>query len=105
MSNNYIYGVVNTADFLAAAAAGRVNPSDLFAAVVESGFNTLRYSLDRTEFVLKAFNGVDTRTHTMPANYLRNRAAALGIQYTEYDHDEILILMATPHWTDPEEDL
>lgn len=97
-----IYGVIESAEFAAALASGQIKSQTLFSAIIETDLSTLRYSLDGTLIVIKTFNGKDPRTGANPAAYLRQRAAALGISYTEYDHAGILTLMGTPAWT-PEE--
>ena len=67
-----------------------INSSDVssvdFSKVAETSADTLRYSLDGSKTFVK-FNG-DT------PSFLSGK--------TEYDHAEILSILATDEWTDPD---
>ena len=67
-----------------------LNSSELptvdFNQVLQTSADTLRYSLDGTKFLVK-FEG-DT------PSFLSGK--------TEYDHAEILTILATDEWTDPD---
>lgn len=60
-----------------------------FTQIAETSLETLRLSIDRTKTVLK---------------YTGNTPSFLeGLQ--EYNHSEILAVMATPEWTNEQEDI
>ena len=62
-----------------------------FAQIGESSVFTIRKSLDDTQFVIKWVDGY-TPTFIMDGSVI-----PVGI----YTHTEILILMATPAWSEP----
>jgi len=90
------YAVVNKAQFDAAVDAGHIDLDMLFGngngLVLESWIDTVRLSLDETLFILKAEKGPKR-------DYLVQRAAELGIGFTEYNYAGILALTAGPDWT------
>ena len=88
------YAIVNNNAFRAAIDDGEIDLGVLFASILETNMDTLRYSLDGSEFVIK------TSTEEA-ATYLRTRAAELGIPYVEYSHDAILVVMSSNAWSDP----
>ena len=60
-----------------------------FTQIAETSLETLRLSIDRTKTVLK---------------YTGNTPSFLeGLQ--EYNHSEILTIMASPEWTNEQEDI
>ena len=60
-----------------------------FTQIAETSLETLRLSIDRTQTVLK---------------YTGNTPSFLeGLQ--EYNHSEILAVMASPEWTNEQEDI
>jgi len=85
------YAIVSTTEFLTAVSAGEILPEYLFPNILETSFETLRYSIDKTQFVIKTDN-------EQSAEYLRSKAIELNIPYMEYDNTGTLELMATSAW-------
>ena len=61
-----------------------------FNQVLETSADTVRKSVDQTETFIK-YDG------DMPSSVL-----ALTTKSQEYSHNEILIILSTPEWTDPD---
>jgi pyrroloquinoline quinone (PQQ) biosynthesis protein C len=85
------YAIVDDASFQLAVTEGRINVGTLFEKILETSTETLRYSLDGTQFVVKADDEDDMA-------YLRQRASEESIGYTEMTHAECLALMGTAEW-------
>ena len=81
MHNNKTYAVINLLDI------GLID----FAQVGESAVNTVRKSLDDTQFVIKWAEGY------IPTFIMDGTVVPVGT----YDHHAILELMATPLWSKP----
>ena len=71
-----------------------INTSDLssidFDQIGETNENTLRYNLAQTEFVIK-WNSTPT--------FISDGTV---VPISELTHEEALVLMATPEWSEPE---
>lgn len=63
-----------------------------FNQVMETSADTVRKSIDQTKTFVK-YDG------DMPSSVL-----ALTTKSQEYSHSEILIILSTPEWTDPDPD-
>lgn len=85
------YAIVDDASFQLAVSEGRINLTTLFEKILETATDTLRYSIDGSQFVIKADNEDDMA-------YLRQRAAEESISYTEMTYAECVALMATAAW-------
>ena len=81
MHNNRTYAVINLTD------VGLID----FSQVGETSNSTIRKSLDNTQFVIKWEDGY------IPT-FISDSSV---IPVDEYDHHAILILMATPEWSEP----
>ena len=90
-----------------------------FNQVLESSADSLRYSVDGSETFVKyevtvveetytqTFNNIETGeevTTTVEAG-VYGRPSIYSEAYTEYNHEEILALLATEAWTAPIQDL
>ena len=64
-----------------------------FNQVLETSADTVRKSVDETKTFVK-YNG------DMPSS-----VSSLTTKSQEYSHDEILTILSTPEWTNPDEDL
>lgn len=89
-----------------------------FNQVLESGADSLRYSVDGTQTFVKyevrvveeditetfidAETGEEQTVTTLAGTYGRPSIYTEGM--TEYNHDEILALLATEAWTEPVQD-
>jgi hypothetical protein len=80
MHNTRTYAVINLTD------VGLID----FAQVGESSASTIRKSLDDTQFVIKWEDGYTPTFINNPV-----------VPVATYDHHAILVLMATPEWTEP----
>jgi hypothetical protein len=85
MHNTRTYATVNLSDI------GLID----FAQVGESAVNTVRKSLDDTQFVIKWAEGY------IPTFIMDGTV----VPVQEYDHHAILELMATPEWSEPIEEI
>ena len=82
MHNNRTYATINLTD------VGQID----FSQVGQTSASTIRKSLDNTQFVIKWEDGYTP-------NFI-NDGSVVPIE--TYDHHSILLLMATPEWTEPE---
>ena len=85
MHNTRTYAIINLSDI------GLID----FAQVGESAVNTVRKSLDDTQFVIKWAEGY------IPTFIMDGTV----VPVQEYDHHAILELMATPEWSTPIEEI
>jgi len=85
------YAIFDYVRFGQVAATGGIDIAEFQERIAETSVNTLRKSLDEKWAICKT--GVETN-----ALYLRNKAAELGISYTEYDHDGILSVLGGTNW-------
>ena len=81
MHNTRTYATINLTD------VGQID----FSQVGQTSASTIRKSLDNTQFVIKWEDGYTP-------NFI-NDGSVVPIQ--TYDHHAILILMATPEWSEP----
>ena len=81
MHNTRTYAVINLTD------VGLID----FSQVGESSASTIRKSLDDTQFVIKWEDGY-TPTFITDSSV---------VPVATYDHHAILVLMATPEWSEP----
>ena len=81
MHNTRTYAVINLTD------VGLID----FSQVGESSASTIRKSLDDTQFVIKWEDGY-TPTFITDSSV---------VAVATYDHHAILVLMATPEWSEP----
>jgi hypothetical protein len=86
-----------------------------FTQVLEASPETLRYSVDKTETFVKYDVNIVTASYTQSfvdattgnvESYVieagtYGRPSIYSEEYTEYAHQEILELLATPKWTTP----
>jgi hypothetical protein len=86
-----------------------------FSEVLQASAETLRYSLDRTKTFVKYEVSVVEETYTKtfinaetgePDSYVveagvYGRPSFWSENYPEYTHEEILSVLLTPEWTDP----
>jgi len=91
------YGTVGAIRFWECVDEELLNVDLFFSMIGETSPETLRYSLDRTLFIIKT-NSEAAR------NYLKTRALELDIPYVEYTYEEMLAELQTPTWTEPIED-
>lgn len=82
MHNTRTYAIINLSDI------GLID----FAQVGESAVNTVRKSLDDTQFVIKWAEGY------IPTFIMDGTV----VPVQEYDHHDILELMSTTSWSDPD---
>ena len=82
MHNTRTYATINLTD------VGQID----FSQVGQTSASTIRKSLDNTQFVIKWEDGYTP-------NFI-NDGSVVPIE--TYDHHSILLLMATPEWTEPE---
>lgn len=86
-----MYAIVNSNSFSQAVVIGEIDINLLFDNILESNMGNLRYSNDKSQFVIKTDSAVS-------AAYLRQRAAELNIGYQEYSYEAIRAIMTTPEW-------
>ena len=89
--NKATYAVVNKMQLDLAIYEGRVNPVVLAQKQKGHPYTSIRISNDGKQAILKAEVPGDIA-------YLRARAAAEGIEYSEYNADEIKVIVAGTNW-------
>lgn len=100
------YGIVDKIALDAAIAAGDIVPGLLFGVATESGEYAMNVKIDGTLCVLKADDKIPVQQlgGLTRAEYLKLRAAQLGIGYIEYTHAEVRAIIATDEWRGVPED-
>ena len=90
--NDRTYAIVDTVSFTQALTSGEIDQSLFFSLIIETSSNTLRYSIDHSQFLIKS---------DVPENilYLEARASELGIGYTVYNYQTVFNVLSTTAWT------
>jgi hypothetical protein len=93
MYEDRLYAIVDAIEFQRAMNDGDINIGIMFSKIMETDLNTLRYSVDRSKFIVKCEKESDME-------YLRERATECNIPYSEYTHEEILKEVSKPEWNE-----
>ena len=72
-----------------------------FSQVYETSADTVRKSVDETKTFVKYNDVIVTDESGSIISTMPSSVAALTTKSQEYNYDEILAILATPEWTDP----
>jgi len=89
--NNRTYAIIDTASYEAALSQSGQSVEVLMSKVLESSRDTIRYSVDRTSFIVKSDKAANIA-------WLRGFAQSHGVIYATFDHEEILDEILKTEW-------
>ena len=94
MKEHLQFATVDALAFQKAVDDGLLDINLLFDIIIETDLSTLRYSNDRSLFIIKAVKGPEI-------DYLKQKAAEFDVPYVEYEYNEMLQLFQSDEWNTP----